>query len=46
MAKFEARMKTSRRFRGFHSGNKLHQIEDAETGRKWDANLEERVCEC
>ncbi len=46
MAKFEARIKTSRRFRVFLSRNRVHQIEDPETGRKWVINLEERVCEC
>ena len=46
LAKFEARMKASRRFRVFPSGNRVHQIEDPETGQKWVINLEERVCEC
>jgi hypothetical protein len=46
LVKFEARIKTSRRFRVFPSENSVHQIKDPETGRKWVVNLEERVCEC
>ena len=45
LAKFEGRMKISRRFRVFPSGNRVHQIEDPETGRKWVINLEERIYE-
>ena len=45
IAKFEARVKTSRRFRSFLSGNRVYQIKDLETGLKWVINLEEKVCE-
>jgi hypothetical protein len=46
IAKFQARMKTSRRYRVFPSGNGIGQVEDPESGRKWIVNLPENECDC
>jgi hypothetical protein len=46
MAKLQARMKTSRRYRVFSSGNGIGQVEDPESGRKWIVNLPENECDC
>jgi hypothetical protein len=46
MAKFQDRLKTSRRYQVFPSGSEIAQVEDPESGRKWVVNLPENECEC
>jgi hypothetical protein len=45
IAKFEARMKTSRRYPVFHSGNGIAQVENPESGQKWIVNIPENKCD-
>src|ERR1700710_1917511 len=46
MAKFQGRLKTSRRYQVFPSGGGIAQVKDPESGRKWVVNLPENECEC
>lgn len=46
IAKFQARMKTARRYRVFPSSNGIGQVEDPESGQKWIVNLPENECDC
>jgi hypothetical protein len=46
MAKFQGRLKTSRRYQVFPSGSGIAQVEDPESGRKWVVNLPENEYEC
>lgn len=46
IAKFQARLKISRRYRVFPSSNGIGQVEDPESGRKWTVNLPENECDC
>ena len=46
IAKFQARMKTTRRYRVFPSGNGIAQVEDPESGRKWTVDIVKKKCDC
>lgn len=44
--KFNNRLKSSRRFKVFESGNGIYQVQVPDTGVKFITNLSERVCDC
>jgi hypothetical protein len=46
MAKFQARIKTARRYRVFPSGNGIAQVEDPENGQKWTVDIVKNKCDC
>lgn len=45
-AKYSARLKNSRRYNVFPSGNGIFQVEIPDTGMKYIVNLAERLCDC
>ena len=45
-AKYSARLKNSRRYNVFPSGNGIFQVEIPDTGMKYIVNLSERLCDC
>ena len=46
LAKFNDRLKSSRRYRVFESGNRIYQVQIPDSGRKFIVNLKERQCDC
>ncbi len=46
LAKFNDRLKTSRRYRVFESGNGIYQVELPDTGCKYVVNLKDNSCDC
>jgi hypothetical protein len=46
LAKFNERLKSSRRYRVFESGNGIYQVQVPDSGRKYIVNLKEWECDC
>lgn len=46
MARFQQRFKTSRRLQVYPSGNRIAEVKDPESSRKWIVNLTDHKCDC
>jgi hypothetical protein len=44
--KFQDRLKSSRRYKAFESGNGVYQVQVSDSGRNFIVDLEKRVCDC
>ena len=46
LTKFNDRLKSSKRYRVFESGNGIYQVQIPDSGRKFIVNLQKRHCDC
>jgi hypothetical protein len=46
LTKFNDRLKSSKRYRVFESGNGIYQVQIPDSGRKFTVNLGKRHCDC
>ena len=46
IAKFQARVQTSRRYQVLPSGNNLFQVQVPDSGKKYVVNLQDKSCDC